>query len=649
MMNHPKLRGKRYIALARCSTKGQADTSIDDQLGVIAAFAREHDMVHVDNIRLEGVTGSIPGARSDIDSLIERKNRRDDFEVVVVQDATRLTRSGPLHAAKVEYDLGAVGITVVYALDNIPEGDFGEVMKSLLHMSGRQQAKSISMASARGSMSSLLHGRSVHCRRPPYGIDRLYLTPDGKPNHIIRNVPDGSQVMLDPETKQVVRAFKRNEKTGAPNHYQKQKDELVQLIPGDEKHTDVITRIYRRHHVDNWGYPRIACDLNDDGVPSPTGKLWHVATIRNILINPIYTGLGIANRHSSAIYHQRAPGSPQPVSIDTRTLAQGKRPPTKVRPRDEWHERKEQALLGLLPPEVRSLAEACHDRHLDEMADGHEPIVNKDRHRDSEYLLKGILMSKQGLHPMTGRLGGRKPNRIRYYSVSRAFNTPKTENAILKKMVPAEPLEKMVLAILQTMLLRAPDLRERVKDAIRNHGREAQVDHGDVAKLKEEREAVRRKLEFAIDELDEIGRDAVKARVKRWQAQLRSLDSRVDRYQPVGNLNKKDVDFATDAVIQRIVQFGETMDELPVPATRRLLEAVVHRAVVDLETRNVELELRLPSWLMEGSKPMCLDTTFACQTDIEAHRENEVRLMKMQIRWLSSCRDFVGYDFADAA
>ena len=120
-MKNPNLQGKRYISLVRCSTASQADTSIEDQLVVVDAFAREHEMVHVGDVMLEGVSGSIPGNRSDIDQLIARKRDRNGFDVLLVQDTTRLTRGGPKHGAKIEFDLESAGIEVVFVTDNLPE------------------------------------------------------------------------------------------------------------------------------------------------------------------------------------------------------------------------------------------------------------------------------------------------------------------------------------------------------------------------------------------------------------------------------------------------------------------------------------------------------------------------------------------------
>ncbi len=65
----------------------------------------------------------------------------------------------------------------------------------------------------------LVHdGRSSYCRRPPYAIDRMYIAPDETPLHIIRNLPDGRQLQLHPETNEIIREFAANTGSGVPNH-----------------------------------------------------------------------------------------------------------------------------------------------------------------------------------------------------------------------------------------------------------------------------------------------------------------------------------------------------------------------------------------------------------------------------------------------
>src|SRR5205085_10133720 len=133
---------------------------------------------------------------SDLDELIRRKKEQDDFDVVLVQDASRLTRSGPAHGMHVLFELRSLGADVVSIKDDFPEGDMGDVMRTLQYYSAKQQAEGIAFASTRGASASLYMGKTAHCKAPPFGIDRLYCSEDGQPKHIIRNLPDGTQVKL---------------------------------------------------------------------------------------------------------------------------------------------------------------------------------------------------------------------------------------------------------------------------------------------------------------------------------------------------------------------------------------------------------------------------------------------------------------------
>jgi hypothetical protein len=336
-MIYENLKGKRYIALVRCSSPHQADTSIPDQLRLLAAFAEENQMVRVDDVVLDGVTGSIPGARNDIAELIRRKEEKDDFDVLLVQDLSRFTRGGAEHGMKLEYDLLAVGVQVVFVSDNLPEGDHSGIIKSVGFYAAKQHAKAISFAAARGQMSALTQGRTVYCSAPPYAIDRLYVAANGRPLHIIRNLPDGTQHKLDPNSKAIMGTFRRNDVRGHSNHYRRQANEHVVLVPGADEQVETVRDVYRWSLVEGWGHWRIAKELNARGIPSATVSGWSTSSVANILRNPIYTGYGIANRYTLAVYNMRSPNSPCCRTSSTSRAStyanQFSMPPPKYRPR----------------------------------------------------------------------------------------------------------------------------------------------------------------------------------------------------------------------------------------------------------------------------------------------------------------------------
>jgi Recombinase/Resolvase, N terminal domain len=330
--------GRKYLCLARCSTAQQAGTSIPDQLKLLRAFGEEQEMQYIDSVSLDGVTGSVPGARTEIQEIIDRKKSLDDFDTLVLQDMSRFTRSGAEHGMKLEYDLNAAGIDVIYVADRLPEGEHASIVKAVGFYAAQQTAKSLSFAVVRGLMSSLEQGRIAHCIRPPYGIDRLLVSTDGKPLYVIRNLADGTQQKLHAETGEVLATFESERGTGRAAHYRMQSNEKVVLVPGDPERVKAVQHMFRRRLIDGWAGFRIAQELDQMGIRSGNGTPWCSSSINRLLTNTAYTGIGIANRYSAGIYNRRSANAPKPSLTNRRTLATRKKPKAQIRPRSEWIE-----------------------------------------------------------------------------------------------------------------------------------------------------------------------------------------------------------------------------------------------------------------------------------------------------------------------
>lgn len=213
MTQKSRLNGKRGVPLLRCSTMEQADTSIDDQLNSIEAFAKKMDMQlgEADRLSNEGI------GLAEADGYIEDRGTADLARVIKAEAAKR-------------------------------------------------QAMSISDASARGSQSSLQGKRRSHSVRPAFGIDKLYLDSDGKERIIIRRLKDGSSVEIDPATGDFGVRFAKGVRG-----YRKGSLDRDTLVHGDPQDREVILRIFQMKHLDGFGGTRIARILNDECVASANG------------------------------------------------------------------------------------------------------------------------------------------------------------------------------------------------------------------------------------------------------------------------------------------------------------------------------------------------------------------------------------------
>ena len=126
--------GKTYIAYARCAAADGAALQLDAQIRLIRQFADHQGMRCVDEVRLAGVGGWFPALRPDLLALLDRRQRRRDFEVLVVTDPARLTRAGVAAAAEIQTAFANQGVRIV---------DLNEValVAQLGHQIGRLDAR----------------------------------------------------------------------------------------------------------------------------------------------------------------------------------------------------------------------------------------------------------------------------------------------------------------------------------------------------------------------------------------------------------------------------------------------------------------------------------------------------------------------------
>ncbi|MGF1633083.1 MAG: recombinase family protein [Phycisphaerae bacterium] len=99
-----KIRGRAAAVLKRAPSTKQTD-STRLQGRNIEQLAAEADLTIVKQIELHGVTGSVPGARTDIDELIALKRNGLSFDLLVVGDTSRFSRAGQVHGMKLIHDL----------------------------------------------------------------------------------------------------------------------------------------------------------------------------------------------------------------------------------------------------------------------------------------------------------------------------------------------------------------------------------------------------------------------------------------------------------------------------------------------------------------------------------------------------------------
>ena len=620
--------GQNAIIWVRQSTKEQSDSSCNDQAAVIAAFAKHHGIAIIDRVTLDGVSGSSSKVGERIDEIIRRKQLRDDFDLLIVQDLSRLTRGGVVTGNHLQYRLAEAGIELLSVHDEHLGGDLGEIHATLKHMASQQQAKAIALAVTRGRTASIERGDTPSIARPPYGIDRLIVGKDGQARCILHLTADGVQLKMNPRTREVVGAFGKQDGRGAfrgaRQHYRKQDDEIVVLVQGEPTHVAVIRKIFHCYDVEGWGYHRICKHLNEEGVPSPLGGPWAKSSLRNLLHNPLYIGLAATQTKVSGRYYARggrgrsgvhsgdySGGGPQKVERQLAETAGRRHLRRKARPLEEWRLERMPQFQGFLPRPTRTLARRRIFQHLRDKAQGKRgPRKEGARGKaDSSFILTNRLRARHSGEVLSGRNTGKIGRCHTYYGITKARNRPgASANELDRKLIPAPPLHALIVGLLGETIRSIPQLKERVR-------RQAQARlsvvpttdaDGERGRLEVEAKDLADQLNFLAEHLDRFELKVAEKKLRelgdRYDAVQRKLSNNIGPRQPQ---TERDIDTAVDQALAELASAEDFVRTFGRPALDRLLDVLLSKAEVDMASRYLEIEFRLPLWALEAPERMC--------------------------------------------
>ncbi len=599
-MTRHRLQNENCAVLRRTSDPGSAQGH-KTQERTVEQTVKQYNMRVVKKIDLKGVTGSMPGNRTDIDDIISYHKLNDNFCYLLLPAADRFTRAGSMHGISLLWDLLKEGIVVHFVRENLFSDDERDrVYLGFLFDAARAAVMATGRASTEGNMYSILDGRSPYTRRPPFGLDRLY-TVEKERMHILRNLRDGRQEMWSPEAnhkrRRLIRTFKANVKRGTPNHYRKQKNENVALVKGDPKALALVSTIMKMIWVDEIGERAATRILNDEArkhpdMCAPRAAKWYTGTVFEIAHRPIYTGLGIRLRKKGGMYvNGTKTGQAVASGVEVKELATRKNVRQQARPRNQWLEKPYPAFKNLLPKSVRDAAHKGIGEYLHAIAPG-KKLKNKQGTRPNGRLLTGILRSKQGNERMCGG-GGKKP--FEYYVTSSSRSAPSSD-PIPGLVVPGRVLDNAVKEIVADVIVRRDDLGQAMNRAIKHvlkERKESQIDEDDrehqLRALRAQHLRVNRQTTGDDDDDKDLN-----AELDELEAQIQALLTRPGR-QPIRPGVRPEA--KAEKYVEEFVEMRGAIEEMDKPTLRAIVHGLVTRMVVDLETRIVDVDLALPEWM----------------------------------------------------
>ena len=292
------------VGYVRRSTDKQ-EQSIQDQKKALEKYATENTLRLLKFYIDDAISGTSTLGRRSFQQMIQDAQAPDRrFNVIIVYDVKRFGRIDNDEAGYYRHILRTNGVEVLYITENFNGDTTDDLLRPVKQWQARQESKDLSKVTIRGLLSKSETGTWMG-GVPPYGYDLRYENSEGKFLLILRYMPDGSKQVLD-ENNNIIRTLAKAETLSIS------KRDYAKLTPSEPSRVKILKEIFQMYVELGKGYKSIAYTLNNKNISAPrnsqyshiySGK-WTNATIRSIIVNPIYAGDMVWNRRTDARFHR---------------------------------------------------------------------------------------------------------------------------------------------------------------------------------------------------------------------------------------------------------------------------------------------------------------------------------------------------------
>lgn len=306
--------------------------------------------------------------------------------------------------------------------------------------------------------------------------------------------------------------------------------------------------------------------------------------------------------------------------------------PRRQRPRSEWFEKTEAKLTEMLPPKVRQKAAAAIVAFLDHGATEAKGEPRVSTRVSSEYVLSGIIRSKQGGYRLTGGRNGTGAYRRRYYGIEGASTGGLAKpRSPLRKLIPAEAIESAAISAIGDALSNSTMVCQGIELYLRQK-KTAPKAKTTLSRLRSEQSQLRTKLDALFDLAGEEHQDVLKAKIQEVQSQLARNREQMVELEAEDSTKGAPVAAQFLAVAQRLKMLAKATPKADPEVVRNFLDHCIEELVIDLVTREFELLVGLPTDIATHAKPdeMCVDAHLYHRKSANTHLKRTVILAKIR-------------------
>jgi len=287
----------RYIALLHTSNHPQPGVALANQRQYIDAYALHRNMTKVGEV-INTYTASQSSPSSALSSLAGRKQSQNDFDAIIAADWSPLTKAGANHFYAQNFELEKLGVQL---LDCSDDGPISSLRHAVRFQAQQMYSLVCSERSRAGRYCGIENGTMLHVSHMPFATDKLYSDAIGAPLYIVHRESDGSESLLHPLSRVVIRRVERKADTKWCG-FRKHPGDRVTLVPGDSNDVAVVRRVFDAKFALGQSAGQIAKSFNAAGHRDMHGRIWNPNAIQRMLSQTAYIGIGVSVRRSESYY-----------------------------------------------------------------------------------------------------------------------------------------------------------------------------------------------------------------------------------------------------------------------------------------------------------------------------------------------------------
>ena len=159
-------------------------------------------------------------------------------------------------------------------------------------------------------------------------------------------------------------------------------------------------------------------------------------------------------------------------------------------------------------------------------------------------------------------------------------------------------LEDAAIDVLKQATSTFTDVDAVVRSVVVEEAKAITDDGNNLTELKREHQILDDQIDFYVRQMGMLGAGGVSQKTDPLRNKLRDVRNRIDMVERLATSSKVNVDEIVERVKQNCTKIMESLEGLGRLQIRHLLQGLIKKIVVDLETRETTMEVHMPSWMV---------------------------------------------------